>query len=120
MKTTKNAVGSAKPKKQSWMIDISGDGNLLIDPRDGEIVFVRQDFDHWHERHGFIDLERMSFEGSYGFDFTEFMEAGSEEDDEEDDTTWFCVDEAREVVMEIFAKLSVKKREALFEDCKYR
>lgn len=115
MKTTENAVGSAKPKKQSWMIDISGDGNLLINPRDGEIVFVRQDFDHWHKHHGFIDLERMSFEGSYGFDFTQFMEFGPEEDD----PYWFRVDEARAVIMKIFAKLKAKERKALFEDCRY-
>ena len=101
-------------KQRNQMIDISGDGDLLIDPRDGEIVFVREDYDHWHKHHGFINLERVSLEFDLSFDFSQFMEIGPEEDD----PTWFHVDDAREVVMEIFANLSVKAREALFEDCR--
>lgn len=104
---------STVKKKQSWMINISDEGKLLIDPRDGEIVFVKGDC-HWYRHNGFINLERLSFEFNLDFDFTQFIESGPEEDD----PYWFCADEAREVLMKIFAKLSVNAREALFEGCR--
>lgn len=111
---TKSTKQSAVKKNRSWMINISGDGAVLIDPRDGKIVFVREDYDHWYKHHGFTNLERLSLEFNLGFDFTQFMEFGPEEDD----PTWFHIDAARVVVMEILAKLSVKAREAILEDCR--
>lgn len=94
---TKTAVGSSKPKKQSWMLNISDErGKLFINPRTGEIIFPREKH-YLYSQDGFISLDYLQWE--LNFDLAQFIDSGPEEEAPD----WFCADAASEALMKMFA-----------------